>query len=240
MPVEDIDKHGALNKISNYINKRINTNKIETNTILPAVVNAYNPLNNTVEIETTFKISLSNGQQLEVPPLKDVPLARFGGGDFKIIQNPSKGDNGLALICQRSIDEWKESISLGVRPKQITPKNKRSHDINDAVFIPLDFSRNPSDGIKYSGSIDFKNDFTSLKSLINDLISSIESLQASLNIMNQAIPLGLSAIVPTFGTPGVAGAGIYTSNTTPIFGPNTVQITRNLLEAKLKINSLLK
>ena len=59
----------------------------------------------------------------------DVPVVYPGAGDFNISFPINKGDTGIALFSQRSIDAWLES-------KTTKPNNTRLHDLSDAMFLP--------------------------------------------------------------------------------------------------------
>lgn len=61
--------------------------------------------------------------------IRNVPYFRFQGGKNAIICDPSVGDIGLALFCERDISRVKE------KKGQAQTDTKRQHDMNDAVYL---------------------------------------------------------------------------------------------------------
>lgn len=124
------------------------------NTALPAVVLEYTPSQCTVTVKPLLNKEYADGAIGEAPILFDLPVIfpSAGGG---LISFPIKqGDTGLAIFCQRSIDDWTYGDGSAV-----TPKSKQMHALNDGVFLPGLYTANthlspdPDNvQIKFSGS----------------------------------------------------------------------------------------
>lgn len=61
--------------------------------------------------------------------ISEVPYFRFQGGKNAVICDPSIGDIGLALFCERDITMVKST------KKASKPNTKRQNDLNDAVYL---------------------------------------------------------------------------------------------------------
>lgn len=124
------------------------------NTALPVVVLEYVPSQCTVTVKPLLNKEYADGAIGEAPTLFDLPVIfpSAGGG---LISFPIKqGDTGLAIFCQRSIDDWTYGDG-----STVTPKSKQMHALNDGVFIPglytvnTHLSPDPDNvQIKFSGS----------------------------------------------------------------------------------------
>lgn len=225
------DKYAVKSDLATYINSKIHSQILITNTVIPAVVRAYDGNLNVVTVQSMFKITLKTGEKIDIPLLRRVPVAHFGGGSFCVSKKPSIGDNGLLLVSQRSLDEWKGSIFSDLTPQQYAPKNKRTHNINDSIFIPLHFPKNRENGLDYSGSIEFKNDFTTLFSVLNGILNAITTIVTSLITFISATT-ALANAVP------LAGQAF-----TAVMAPVTTRLTElqtQLVLERVKLRSLLK
>lgn len=68
---------------------------------------------------------------LQTPPvIQNVMVAMPMGAGYAIRLPIAVGDTGVALFCERSLDVWK--LQGGI----VDPNDIRSHDVNDAIFIP--------------------------------------------------------------------------------------------------------
>lgn len=124
------------------------------NTALPVVVLEYTPSQCTVTVKPLINKEYADGAIGEPPILYDLPIVfpSAGGG---LISFPIKqGDTGLAIFCQRSIDDWTYGDG-----STVTPRSKQTHSLSDGVFIPglytvnTHLSPDPDNvQIKFSGS----------------------------------------------------------------------------------------
>lgn len=102
--------------------------QMQIHTALPARVVSFNPTEQTVSIELMIEQINHNGEQLQLPPLVDVPVKMFAWGAFMITAEPQPGDEGLATFSERCIDGWWESSRKSI------PMDIRFHDLSDAFF----------------------------------------------------------------------------------------------------------
>lgn len=109
----------------------------EIHTALPARVLKFNAQDNTVQVELMINQLSKNGKTLIIPPLDDVPVQFFKGGDFVITAPVKKGDEGLCVFAERCIDGW-----FATANKQ-EPMDFRLHDYSDGFFI-TGFSSRPN------------------------------------------------------------------------------------------------
>lgn len=86
-----------------------------------------------VDVELGYLATFSDGDTLDAPVINSVPVCwPTGNGGKAAIRFPlAKGDTGLLVFNDRSLDQWMKSDG---RPTN--PKDGRSHDLSDAVFIP--------------------------------------------------------------------------------------------------------
>ena len=85
---------------------------------LPGIVVSYNSSTWTAEIQLAVK-KMVNGQEVQLPNLKDVPVFRSG---YAV----DPGDQCLVIFADCDIDAW---FDTGVSS---VPKSSRSHSLSDA------------------------------------------------------------------------------------------------------------
>ena len=98
-------------------------------TALPARVLKFNASDNTVQVELMINELKRDGVSVPLPPIDDVPVQFFRGGDFVITTPIRKGDHGLCVFAERCIDGWFASASKG------EPLDFRLHDYSDGFFL---------------------------------------------------------------------------------------------------------
>ena len=83
----------------------------------------------TIQIATSYRVRDDAGDLVARvrPPISNVPV-QFSGS---VTWDLEEGEWGMALICDRSIDEWKATGNQGSEPR-----DPRRFDITDAVFLP--------------------------------------------------------------------------------------------------------
>jgi hypothetical protein len=64
--------------------------------------------------------------------LSGVPVQFPRGGSFRLTFPIAKGDTGLVVFADRSIDAWLQ----GPAPSDTAPTDARRHSLSDAVYIP--------------------------------------------------------------------------------------------------------
>ncbi|MGG7074321.1 Gp138 family membrane-puncturing spike protein [Campylobacter sp. 9BO] len=108
----------------------------EIHTALPARVLKFNSADNTVQVELMINQISKDGKTLIIPPLDDVPVQFFRGGEFVITTPISVGDEGLCVFAERCIDGW------FANSQKAEPMDYRLHDYSDGFFI-TGFSSRP-------------------------------------------------------------------------------------------------
>lgn len=106
------------------------------NVQLPATIVSYDADEQraTIQLVPSFRRTVRGSVTLyRPPPIPNVPVAFMGGGggDYSDTWPLQAGDMGLAMFCDRSIDEWLSTGASGTEPQ-----SDRRHDITDAVFLP--------------------------------------------------------------------------------------------------------
>lgn len=101
----------------------------QIHTALPAKVLKFNAGDNTVQVELMINELKRDGASVVLPPLDDVPVQFFRGGDFVITTPIKAGDHGLCVFAERCIDGWFASASKN------EPLDFRLHDYSDGFFL---------------------------------------------------------------------------------------------------------
>ncbi|WP_445496690.1 Gp138 family membrane-puncturing spike protein [Photorhabdus sp. SF281] len=109
------------------IDKKAENERLDIHTALPARVVSFN--GHTATIELMITQTLSNGENIELPPLVDVPVQFPRAGGFCFTVPVKAGDEGLAIFSERCIDGW---YATG---NKSAPLDARLHDYSDAFFI---------------------------------------------------------------------------------------------------------
>ena len=119
------------------------------NTIIPGQVAEYDKNTGRAKVRPMNKIVLNrfdeNGKRIsiEIPALDNIPVCFFGSPEVRLTHTVKKGDTGLLLVCQRSVDEFlAASLANPENPDKIVPyqaSSLRKFDINDALFFPAYF-----------------------------------------------------------------------------------------------------
>ena len=109
----------------------------QMHTALPAKVLKFNAGDNTVQVELMINELKRDGASVVLPPLDDVPVQFFRGGDFVITTPIKAGDHGLCVFAERCIDGWFASASKN------EPLDFRMHDYSDGFFL-TGFSPRPA------------------------------------------------------------------------------------------------
>lgn len=101
----------------------------QIHTALPARVLKFNANDNTVQIELMINELKRDGISVVIPPLDDVPVQFFRGGEFVITTPINVGDFGLCIFAERCIDSW------FINATKNEPLDFRLHDYSDGFFL---------------------------------------------------------------------------------------------------------
>lgn len=106
-------------------------------TALPAEVLKYDDTTQLADVQVLVRSSFINAETNELEtylpaPIPKVPVGWLSAGGSSITFPLSAGDQGFVLFAERSIDEWKQTGG-----KDITPRDRRRHNLSDAFFLPM-------------------------------------------------------------------------------------------------------
>jgi hypothetical protein len=76
--------------------------------------------------------STTAGLTANLPVIQNVMVCMPRGQNYSIKLPVAVGDTGIALFCERSLDNWSASTSAGLTD----PADVRHHDLADPIFIP--------------------------------------------------------------------------------------------------------
>lgn len=160
---------------------------MEMHTCIPAKVVSYDPKKCTVDVLIGLKRKFVGEQYKEYPIIPEVPV-RFqrSAGAKAILRFPiKKGDTGLLLFSERSLEKWLVSTDT------VEPDDPRIFDISDATFAPdlvqdhqAEVSSNDSLELAYGkmslelwpdGKISIKGAQEEFVSLVHSLLSELIS-----------------------------------------------------------------
>lgn len=114
--------------LAQLLRKAIKSSAIELHTAMPAIVQAFDPDLNTVDVQPAIKEDFGQGP-VALPRLNAVPVA-FPQGGGGILSFPiAVGDTVLLVFSERSIDQW------WVKNELVDPLDKRTHSLSDAFAI---------------------------------------------------------------------------------------------------------
>lgn len=183
---------------------------VDLHTALPCRVTKV--LNNSfVNIQPLLQRKYTIGTLVSLPEIQNVQVSHVRGADYWIKLPVAVGDLGLAIFCERSIDNWKLEGNLS------DPQDSRRHDLSDAVFIPGTYPMNnvlpgaAGDMIIHNqhaeiylqkpGKFLIKNDSHELLALIADLADVVSDLASATSSLASAVAAGFTTIDPI----GLAG-----------------------------------
>ena len=123
------------------------------NVCLPANVIKYNSSNNTVDIQPSIQVVLTDNKFMDMPQIFDVPVLEVGGKGLSVKIPLQAGDTGIVIFCDRDISLFKQE------KKNTQPNTLRKHDLADGIFIPMKFGNSGSSNISIQntdGSVKFE------------------------------------------------------------------------------------
>lgn len=102
----------------------------ELNVALPASIESYIPSLRQAAVLPTIKRKYLDGTEEEMPVIKGVPVSWPCGGGGSLTMPLARGDTGLLIFSDRSLDRWLTQGSIAA------PDDRRKHALSDAIFIP--------------------------------------------------------------------------------------------------------
>lgn len=182
------------------------------NVSLPATVVSYDHATQTATIQIVPCFRKKEGGVVvcyRPPTIHAVPVLFPGAGDYSDTWPLAAGDTGIALFCDRSLDEWKATGAASTEPQ-----DQRRHNITDAMFIPGGrpiADPVPSAGIDAAARVirapmlllgsSAASDFVALASLVLD---ELNALRAELILHTH--PTGVGPSGPAIGIGAASGS----------------------------------
>ena len=121
--------------LQQVIQDAIKTGFLDLHTSLPARIETYDPTTQKANIQILLKKKYKgvDGKEANLPVITNVPVqwVSASGGSAYITLPLKKGDIGIALFSERSLDKYLSGTG-GI----ISPDDPRTHDLSDAFFIP--------------------------------------------------------------------------------------------------------
>ena len=190
-----MSKIGAT--LAEIIQDAVRSGILDINICLPAKIEKYDPAQQKANILPLLKKKyISEDDATNLPVITNVPVQWPSANDgAAFIHLPlSKGDTGIAIFSQRSLDSW-----LAGTGESVSPDDPRHHDISDAIFIPgvLPFKK-ALQGIDGNNAI-FKNGSMKMEIDPSGKISFEGETKEFLNIIDVVLDHLISAKVTIVG-----------------------------------------
>ena len=116
---------------SKSIDEAIEAKLLELHTAMPAEIVAYDPDTAYAKIKVHFKRKYKGQDSpVSIPVISGVPVLMPRTAKAHLRLPIAKGDKGLAVFAERSMDRWVESAT------DQDPNDARRHALSDPIFIP--------------------------------------------------------------------------------------------------------
>jgi hypothetical protein len=106
----------------------------EVDGMTPARVVSYDDATNRAVIKPLVMVGTTGGDKVSRDPIHNIPVYRFGGGDFFMRFPLKPGDVGWLAANDRDI-----SLTMQAGGGEDWPNTKRLHSFSDAMFFPDTF-----------------------------------------------------------------------------------------------------
>jgi hypothetical protein len=120
--------------LAQILREAITAHLYDLHVCLPARVEKYDAAKQKATIKPLLKKRYKEeDNDTELPVITDVPVQwpSAAGGSSYLHLPLAKGDLGMAIFCERSIDAW-----LHGKGQMVAPNDPRHHHLSDAVFVP--------------------------------------------------------------------------------------------------------
>jgi hypothetical protein len=182
--------------LDQVIRKAVNAAALELHTWLPAVVTQVLG-NQRVNIQPLLQRRYvtpssptgqsTSGTLVKLPAIQNVMVGMPMGAGYSIKLPVKVGDTGIALFCERSLDNWSNGSGSFTDPADV-----RHHDLSDAIFIPgiVPFANQTMDDtddlvvtngeaqlrVQEAGTFQLKNETNELLSLLSQLAAACSEI----------------------------------------------------------------
>lgn len=118
--------------LEEVISQAIDEAQVAMNTCLPCIVDSYDPSTQEVSVKIGLMRKYDDGTVVERPVIPNVRVKFPKGKNFSFSHPIAKGDDGMLIFVQRSLERWRVS-SGGV----VDPKDSRKFHLSDCFYIPM-------------------------------------------------------------------------------------------------------
>lgn len=148
-------------KIEEVVETGIGTALKEVHTMLPGVVQSFDPATQRADIQITIQRKIS-GKLVDVPLLDGVPVRFMQSGGFAITNKVQKGDHMMVFFAERCTDSW--LFNGGIQPAGST----RRHSYSDAYAVPWIYPQTQVLPAFNNSGLEMRNVAGSVKITISD------------------------------------------------------------------------
>ena len=121
---------------------------------LPARIESYDHTTQRAEVTPLLRRAYVDGETDSMPVIAGVPVVWPRSGGASLTMPVRRGDGVMLVFSDRSLDRWL------VQGGEVTPDDRRKHDLSDAIAIPGLYSfadQSPQDNnddvlLQYAGS----------------------------------------------------------------------------------------
>jgi hypothetical protein len=120
--------------LARILRDAITAHLYDVHVCLPARVVKYDAQKQKADIKPLLKKRYkAEAKETELPVITDVPVQwpSAAGGAAYLHLPLAKGDLGMAIFCERSLDGWLQGAG-----QIVGPQDPRHHALSDAIFVP--------------------------------------------------------------------------------------------------------
>lgn len=168
--------------IQSAISKRL----ADVHTAIPGAVESYDVATQRVNVKPQVRGPTKNPdtgawEYLPIAVIQSVPVQFPGAGDFRMTFPIAKGDTGLIIFSEASIERW---LEVG---HDVSADDVRKHHVSDAIFIPgLNPKGNawPGDNAAMTiGSVDGAEDWVARATAVVDVLEELKTELAAWTVV---------------------------------------------------------
>jgi hypothetical protein len=190
----------ATPTLDQLINLGISNALLEVHTMIPCTIVAIRNNGCFVDLQPSIKRVYQDGTIETLPVIQQVPVQMMRGNDFYIKPPVAVNDQGFAVFCERSLDNWVVSGGL------VESNDTRTHDLSDCVYVPGMYplssvlAGNPNDMILSNGKALMSIQKAGTYKIANaqqELITNLVNLTQTLIDAMVATAIGPQPFIPT-------------------------------------------
>ena len=188
--------------LEEVIRKAIDYRLASLRVALPGQVVSYDAAAQTAEIQPMIDSVIETDDGLlteQLPSIPSVSVAHLAGGGFFVAVPLAKGDTGILIFSDFSLDYWRSNGN------RATPVDLRTHSLANAVFYPgVHDDRTPLSGASASDMVvgHKSGQFILMGTGASDFVALASSVASELGKIKSALS-GLAVTVPSGGGPNI-------------------------------------